>query len=102
MTTPAIPATLTVQVTTTLGIQLQRIKWHHLQTEDYYVRLDGMCVGVVGRDGDRWIVSSTSPLLPRSLPRTRTYDTIEAAASALVRAWFKANSDQGRVRYVAR
>lgn len=78
-----------VAVRVAVPITLERIEWRYMETEDYYVSLDGTCIGIVGRYDDGWSTWSTTYGADPHMIRTekRHYRTRETAAGVLVQFW---------------
>lgn len=78
-----------VTVRVAVPIALERIEWQHMETEDYYVELDGTCIGTVGQYDDGWSVSSSTYATDPHMIRIekRRYQTRETAAGVLVQFW---------------
>lgn len=84
--TPVAITTETVKVTISVTVKLERIEWSHLKTEDYYVHVNGRCLGGVGRDAsdDTWHAFSGKKDLHQKLWK-REYRSRKTAIAALIR-----------------
>lgn len=87
-------------VTVPVEVEVERIIWKFVTSEDYYVKIGNRTIETVGFNeyNDRWMVCANQSGKRLSVVHGRGYKVRDTAVATLVRAWV---ADQDAARKLA-